>query len=372
MRPRQLHALVLTAAAGTLGAAFAAAQTEPATPAAPPPFQEEIAVTEVLLDALVTDRDGNVVIGLGKDDFIVEAAGKQVPVESVTFYSNRRFLGDRTSERAQALGLSSAVEDRYFIFLIHDQGRSNSEIPGIVARQLDAARQAKRWIAQEMLGSDWVAVTSYDNKLKIHQDFTRDREALQRALDDAAGGRDPGGNWPSRLPAEASGPTLRSGLPRGTELRAQTPTIYQGLSVLARAAGNIRGRKNLILLTTGFGRVNDFGLYTPDPKYYPPMAQDLNANNVAVYAIDLMPLGSEHTMSSGMNQVAADTGGRYYFNFTTFVTPLEQLATDNNGYYLLSFRPTESDGERAYRTVKVRTKNPEFEVKAREGFRVGG
>ena len=350
----------------------ASAQTEPAPPPGEPPFQEEIAVTEVLLDALVTDREGNVVIGLGKDDFIVEAAGKAVPVESVTFYSNRRFLGDRTGERAQALGLSTAVEDRYFIFLVHDQGRTNSEIPGIVSRQLDAARQAKRWIAQDMLGGDWVAVASYDHKLKIHQDFTRDRDALQRALDDAARGQDPGGNWPSRLPAEASGPTLRGGLPRGTDLRAQTPTIYEGLSVLARAAGNIRGRKNLILLTTGFGRVNDFGLYTPDPKYYPKMAQDLNANNMAVYAIDLMPLGSEHTMSNGMNQLAADTGGRYYFNFTTFVTPLQQLATDNNGYYLLSFRPPADGGDSGYRKVKVRTKNPEFEVKAREGFRAGG
>jgi VWFA-related protein len=144
------------------------------------------------------------------------------------------------------------------------------------------------------------------------------------------------------------------------------------LSVLARAAGNIRGRKNLILLTTGFGRVNDFGLYTPDPKYYPPMAQELNANNVAVYAVDVMPLGSEHTMSHGMNQLAADTGGRYYYNFTTFVTPLQQLAADNNGYYLLSFRPAETEGERAYRKVKVRTKNPEFDVKTRDGFRAGG
>lgn len=371
MNPRSLL-IALTLAAGILLPSSVSAQTDPAAPATPPPFQEEIAVTEVLLDALVTDREGNIVIGLGKDDFIVETAGKQVPVESVTFYSNRRLLGDRAGERAQALGVSNAVEDRYFIFVIHDQGRTNSEIPGIVARQLDAARQAKRWVADEMLGGDWVAVASYDQKLKIHQDFTRDRDSLQRALDGAARGQDPGGNWPSRLPAETSGPTLRGGLPRGNELRAQTPTIYEGLSVLARAAGNIRGRKNLILLTTGFGRVNDFGLYTPDPKYYPPMAQELNANNVAVYAIDVMPLGSEHTMSHGMNQLAADTGGRYYYNFTTFVTPLQQLAADNNGYYLLSFRPSETEGERAYRKVKVRTKNPEFDVKTREGFRAGG
>jgi VWFA-related protein len=358
----------LLALAAALALADGSSAQEPVAPE-PPPFQEEIAVTEVLLDALVTDREGNVVIGLGKDDFAVEVAGTEVPVESVTFYSNRRFLGDRTSERAQELGLASVAEDRYFIFFLHDQGRDNSEIPGIVARQIDAVRQAKQWLREERLAGDWVAVASYDTKLKIHQDFTRGHDALSSALDDAAAGRDPGGNWPSRLPAEEAGPSLRGGLPRGNELRDATRSIYDGLSILARAAGNIRGRKNLVLLTTGFGRVNDFGLYMPDPRYYPPMSQALNANNVAVYGIDLMPLGTEHTMSSAMNQLANDTGGRYYFNFTTFATPLRQISTDNNGYYLLSFQATRA-GKSGYREVQVKTRNPDFAVRTREGFQL--
>ena len=40
-------------------------------------FAEEMEVTEVLLDVLVTDSDGQIIVGLGKDDFEVEEAEKE-------------------------------------------------------------------------------------------------------------------------------------------------------------------------------------------------------------------------------------------------------------------------------------------------------
>ena len=39
-------------------------------------FGEELAVTEVLLDVLVTDANGDVVIGLGADDFVVKTRAR--------------------------------------------------------------------------------------------------------------------------------------------------------------------------------------------------------------------------------------------------------------------------------------------------------
>ena len=133
----------------------------------------------------------------------------------------------------------------------------------------------------------------------------------------------------------------------------------------------MRGRKNMILFTIGFGTINSFGQYIPDPRYYPDMQQALNDNNVAVYALDLVPTGTEHIMSSAMNQLALETGGRYYFNFTSFMTPLRQLAEDNNGYYLLAYESRNPKGESGYREVKVKTKNPDFKVRAREGYLFG-
>ena len=66
-----------------------------------------------------------------------------------------------------------------------------------------------------------------------------------------------------------------------------------------------------------------------------------------------------------------DTGGRYYYTFVNFVTPLEQMSDDTNGYYLFSYSGGHPAGESGYQKVEVRTVNPEFRVRARRGYVYG-
>ncbi len=329
-------------------------------------FAEKVTVSEALMDVLVTDRDGNVIVGLGKDDFMVEDAGQVVPVASATFYSNRRFLG--TPEEAGRGGIEPAAEpqERLLVFLIEDQREPNPEATHLLARQFDAGRRIAEWVRMEMLSSDWVAVLSYDRSLHVHQDFTHDRRAIETALASATTGRLPANRFPSRRISTPDAPSLLAGLPAGDALAGATPRIYEGMSVLARALSGLRGRKNLILFTRGMGKITSFGRYKPDEANYLPMQQALNAANVAVYPVDIIPTGSSHLLAEGMNQIAADTGGRYFYNFTNFLTPLRQIAQDTSGYYLLSFAAAGSTG--GYRKVTVRTRNPEFQVRARQGY----
>ena len=72
-----------------------------------------------------------------------------------------------------------------------------------------------------------------------------------------------------------------------------------------------------------------------------------------------------------MNQLAVDTGGQYFFNFTNFMTPLEQVAEENSGYYLLSYQLEQPAGKSGFQEVEVKTTNPEFRVRAREGYEYG-
>ncbi|MGB7492203.1 MAG: hypothetical protein WBN62_17875, partial [Thermoanaerobaculia bacterium] len=136
-------------------------------------FSGQIDVTEVLLDVLVTDPSGNVIVGLQPDDFIVRDGGKEVEVTSATFYSNRRFV--ESAQVAERLGVQpdEVPSDRFFILFFHDQ---RFEDPSITSNVLDALRWAKIWVEEETLAYDYVAVLSYDVKLKIHQDFTLDRQ----------------------------------------------------------------------------------------------------------------------------------------------------------------------------------------------------
>jgi VWFA-related protein len=337
-------------------------------------FEGRVEVSEVLLDVLVTDKDGRVIVGLQPKDFVVEENGKPVDITDVTFYSNSVLQENQehmATPSAAKLDVDRIPVDRYFILFFHDQRLETTRIVQANRQQLEAARKARRWVREEMLPTDWVAVVSYDVKLNVHQDFTHDKAALLRALEDAPISKDrKGGNWPSRI-EETDRPALRPYLPEGKRLSRKTRNIYEGLEVLARAAGHIPARKNLLFFSRGFGEINDFGIYEPDPRYYYDMVETLNENNIAVYAIDTTPPEVSHTLENALNSVANDTGGKYYFNFTNFITPLRQVADENTGYYLLAYKATHPAGESGYQKVQVKTTNPSFKVRAREGYLYG-
>lgn len=374
MRPqrRSIAAAAAIACLGALlGVAAPAVAQDAQAPVSEERFEGKVDVREVLLDVLVTDRKGNVIVGLNKDDFVVTEDGKPVDLTGLTFYSNSRLVESSEEIAGKGLEIDRVPEYRYFILLFEDQKGKAIDAPQLLTQQIQAGRQARDWIKKGMLASDWVAVVSYDNKLILQQDFTHDKRALLDALDKAVRSKDPGANWPSRVKSPVDGPSLAAGLPKGNDLRDKTPTIYEGLQVLADAAGQVTGRKNLLLFTAGFGRVDDRGLYTPEPRYYPPTMQALNDNNVAVYPIDLWPAGTVHELANGMNKLALDTGGKYYFNFTSFGTPLRQVSDENNGYYLLSYSASHPADKSGFQKVEVKATNPEFRVRAREGYQYG-
>ena len=367
----QSTSLLLTLTLAILLALPLAAQEEPQAE-----FRGELEVTEVLLDVLVTDGSGNAILGLQPEDFIVEDEGDPIDVTSAVFYSNRRFLDSASAAERLGVAPEEVPVDRYFILFFHDQRYSD---PTLTTDELDAIRWVRQWVDYELLPSDWVAVLSYDVKLKVHQDFSTNKQALQDALTSVAKGKDPGANWPSRQELDNTrGPSLRKNLPQGKDLNKQSRRqIYSGLRLTADAAGYITGRKNLMLFSIGFGELNDVGTYNPDQRYFPPMVQALNDSNVAVYSISWVKNLNEESpemalMGNALSLLSADTGGTYYFNFANFNEPLRQVVDDNSGYYLLSYSSERPAGETGYSRVTVKTRNPSFVVRARQGYRYGG
>ena len=336
-------------------------------------FGETVEVSEVLLDVLVTDKQGNVVVGLDRDDFLIEEEGDPREPTSVSFYSNRFEL--REGEGGiQHPAPNEVVSDRHFVLFFHDPRLVGGPLQGtLLRRHLDATRRSRQWVEEEMLPGDWVAVASYSVKLRIHQDFTQDRAALLAALDNAARGKSPSNDVATRRPEPAEGqPSLLVNLPLGKELRKKTTRMYDALTVLADATQGIVGRKNVLLFTIGWGDIQSGGLTSePDWRYYPEMKQALNDHNVAVYPIYLLPEATQTLQGHFLNLLASETGGRYYENFVNFITPIKEVADEANGYYLISYQAEHPAGEIGYREVEVRTRNPELRVKARQGYKYG-
>ena len=334
-----------------------AAQEEPVAG-----FEALVEVTEVLLDVLATDRSGNVVTGLGKEDFVVKEDGEPVEITGVSFYTTRYGSEDQPAAPGEV------PSSRYFIFFFDDVTRE-----GLIRRQLEAARDARRWVEDEMLPSDWVAVVSYDVKLKIHEDFTQNRDAILGGIDSAARNRDPEknlGRGGRRLPPSGA-PSLLRQLPQGKALRKETRRIYDGVRLVAEAAGFIVGRKNLLLFSIGFGELSRVGAIAEgDRRYYPRMEQALNDHNVAVYPVDLT-LSAHHVQSHLLTRLASDTGGYYYRSIVNFRTPLMRISEENSGYYLLSYQSEHPAAEAGYQEVKVKARDRSIKVRARKGYRFG-
>ena len=340
-------------------------------------FGELVEVSEVLLDVLVTDKQGHVVVGLTADDFVIRQDGEEIAPSGASFYSNR-FLVEENVLRVQHPAPNEVPADRHFILFYHDPQASDT-IGGLwLRRQLEAGRQSRRWVEEEMLPGDWVAVVSYDYKLKIHSDFTRDRSQLLSAISGAVQRKSPE-KWSSRRPEAVEGqPTLAAHLPTGKELRKRTRRPYDALQLVAEAGRDIVGRKNVVLFSAGFGRLEGSsgagfdGLYTRgDPRFYPALEQALNDTNTAVYTVDLAPSGNGGLQRHFLTQLADDSGGRYYSLFTSYITPLREIADEANGYYLLSYQAEHAAGTTGYRRVKVDTRNPDFRIRARQGYRFG-
>ncbi|MDQ1347298.1 MAG: hypothetical protein QG573_667 [Acidobacteriota bacterium] len=350
--------------------AQAPAQEPPALVA---PFGAEILVSEVLLDVMVTDKKGTPILGLGPEDFQITEDGKQVQITSATFYSNRRFAGsDAAPAGATATGENSGLAPHYFVFFFDDQRGHSLDVPALLQRQVRAGKDAIDWLRGGLAPTDWVAVLGYDNRLKLFEDFSQDRAALERAIQAATTGRGAREDFPSRRAAPVPGaPALAQGLPVGEALSRETGTIYEALTLVAEATAPLVGRKNLLLFTIGFGRMNRFHQYEPDPRYFEPMSESLNDANVAVYTFDLTDTGARHPFADAMSHISDDTGGRYFPNVLHFETPITEVAKETSGYYLVSYKAEHLTGLRGFQKVDVTLANREFKVTARKGYRFG-
>ncbi|MDE2690850.1 MAG: VWA domain-containing protein [Acidobacteriota bacterium] len=330
-------------------------------------LSERIRVAEVLLDVLVTDRKGNVIEGLGAEDFVVLYDGEEQDVTSASFYGGPSELS-ATGEGA------TTRTDRYFVLMFHDQ---RMQAPQLAGPQMDNARWLKRWIEEELQPNDQVAVFAYQARLKVYLDFSRDRDEILAAVDAASRGKKDLEPWLTRSEPEfdPNSPSLLVNLPKGKELARQSRKVQEALELLGEAASGIAGRKNLVMFSLGFGEIGQFGSYTPDPRYYPQMREALNAGNVAVYTIDTMGSRRRSIASASLNDslshISNETGGHYYANFTNILSPMRQVAEENQGYYLVSFRSEYEAGTQGYRGIKVKVRDGKYKVRSRTGFRYG-
>lgn len=326
-----------------------------------PQYKENVDVNLVMLDAIVTDSHGNQILGLGKDDFVVTEDGTPQPIDSVEYFTNRQLL---TSKEENAPFKAERVRsDRYFIFFF-DKPQGGELFDRLVL----ARKAAANFVDKQMKPGDRVAVVAHDVRLKVYSDFTRDKKQLKRAIDETA----MFGKGQTNAPASQTGPSILRHL-NGDELIDDTGTVYEALRSLGDALRPIHARKELILFSAGIvepGEEIRGGMIMGQSRFYDPMIRALNQADVAVYAMNLLEsINQPSYVHQTLDRITAETNGEYFRYNTSFIPALRRIENATNGYYLISYYTKKHDtGDAGFQKVTVTTRNPEFRIKARQGY----
>jgi VWFA-related protein len=327
-----------------------------------PPFSERVDVNAVLIDAVVTDQNGNQILGLTKDDFVVTENGVEQTIDSVDYFTTRQLLNAR--EGSTPFNVERVREERYFVFFVDKA--PNAEFFGRLAQ---FRKDVMDFVKNEMRAGDYVAVVGHDVRLKVYADFTTDRRQIEKGLEEAM----KLGRGVLDAP-QGNGPSILRNVDRKRVMN-ETGTTYEALEALADALQPIRARKNLVLVSPVIieqGEDIRNGVLLNESRYYKPMIDALNAANVTVYGVNLMENAPQDPVyHQTLDRITRETNGEYFRYATTFRQPLREVAKASAGYYLITYRTQHAKGEKGFQKVDVRVKQPEFRVKARTGYTFG-
>jgi VWFA-related protein len=168
-------------------AAVAADRARPAAAPAPPGFGEVVEVNVVNVEIYATDKDGNRVSGLKKEDFTVLEDGKPVEITNFVAVAGRRAAAvEPTSAQPSpppaAPGgpaptqMAGAPDEAWSLIVFFD----NASIRA--ASRDRALRQLREFLDGQLAPGDRVMIATYDLGLHVRLPFTADRTAISTAV----------------------------------------------------------------------------------------------------------------------------------------------------------------------------------------------
>jgi VWFA-related protein len=349
------------------------------------PLQHEVAVTLKLIQVFVTDKNGNPVMDLTKDDFILYDDGK--PQKLTDF--EKHFLSlpapaTHAEERIVQTPVppSPRLLNRKF-FLFFDFAYNNYF--GIKKMR----EAALHFLDSQVQPSDEVGIISISalRLLDIHLNLTADcakarefvariglRDANQRVEDaeDAYKRALEAGN-PADARPEAKmtlpGPDLPEYNAREM-LTLSAMTYVDCLTALAWALRSIQGQKNLVMFSEGIPYPVVYPLYpTPLSWKYENMLKEMQTSNVVISPLYTggITLGDSQTGAWTLSKTADDTGGQYWGNMYNYEPFAVKVNTMTGSYYVLGY-PVNEKWDGKFHVLKVEVKRPGCAVRAQSGY----
>jgi VWFA-related protein len=281
----------------------------------PPRFTEKVDVARILLDVRAIDPRGRPLLGLEPADFEVRIGGKAARVESVQQITGEPVANPRMTPNTVP---PHAMEGRLVVFLFQ-KSLHRSRIPGLMLMLLELRRSLGTFPSR-----DRVAVLRFDSRLDLLLDFTQNRDLVRKAFEHDVlfgDGTDRG---------EPQVPSLRPALDR--EREEPSYSIEESLLRIAEALAPLPGPKSVVVVGHGFGRLGSMGVAL-EPAY-DEAREALQRARASVFCLDVTN-ADYHSLETGLQIVAADTGGLYQRTHVFSRAALDRVVAALEGQYVL-------------------------------------
>lgn len=417
MVPRTLLSLLLVLANLSLVLAQQPPPPPPQNPANQTQSRPEIDSQDVVkittnlvqLDAVVT-KDGKQVTDLTAADFELLEDGKPQTITNFSYISVvapassapvKPVTKDKNAPPVPPAIVRREDVRRTVAIMVDDLGMSFSSVS-------DVRRQLRKYIDEELSPNDLVAIIRTGGDVGALQQFTNDKRVLTTAVDHIRWNPcsrvgvhvfNPAGAPPLR---EATGygvcgqephDSIRASLRifdfvlDGMKFlpgRKSMVVLSDDLPISTRMAGEEPfGRDSPISLVAAFNKVTEKAIrsavviYAADTRglqYTGPTAADqvtFPSRSVAQPDSILARMRNARTSAmfngrQGADLLSQETGG--FLNMNSNDYGLKKVMTDQQGYYLIGFRPADETFDRRFHALKVRVKQSGLTVRTRSGF----
>jgi VWFA-related protein len=392
------------------------AQRRPQEPE-PPRLVENIDVRVINIDVVVTDRRGNPVTGLKKDDFEIRENNTVKPITN--FYEVQGSKAVNVVNEPEAEPEPAPVPQqtpdnmkRRIIFYV-----DNLTLAPFNRNRVFASM--KEFLKTAMRPGDEAMVATYNRSMKVRVPFTRDPKQIESILETLS--RESGlgiSNSSERRGiedrirnAQGYGEAVAEARQYASMIEHDLRQSVASLNALMQTLAGVEGKKILVLTSEGFpmqpGRemfymVDEVGrekgwsnvgstmlesMHYDSSTTIQQVAKTANANGITLYTIHAAGLtggtemSAEHSQpvptsvstaaiqntTESMQLMADMTGGLASVNTNNFANAFQKIVRDLESYYSLGYRAgTERVDRQRYLTVKV--KNRDYIVRSRQTF----
>jgi len=381
-----------------------APQQPPASAPQQPTFKLRVDYVEV--DVVVTDKDGNLVRDLKKEDFQVVEDGKPQTINTFSLVDIPIERADRPLFQADPIEPDVRTNERPFdgrvYVMVIDDLHTN------FGRSIRVKTAAKQFIERRLGANDLMAIVHTAGPTDANQEFTSNKRLLLAAVDRTMGKKlrsataNKTDEYYRTRDLRQQGDPLND--PDDQERAFNARNTLETLKSVSDWFASVRGRRKTILFVSeGIDYdINDLipgtGSNHTNASTILDETRDVIAAatraNVSIYGIDprgLTDLGDEsieiasfpddtslgvgtgslyneiRLSQDSLRVLSDETGGFAVVNRNDFSSAYDRIVQDNSSYYVMAYYPPESRPGRVHK-IDVRVTRPGLTVRARKAY----